>query len=219
MDRCKKLYKGVLLCFVIAVPAWFLGQMFEVVGGPVFAILIGMVAAVFWKEKGSFAPGITFTSKKVLQYAVILLGFGLNLGTVISVGKTSLPVIVATISTSLVVSFILCKLLKIPGKISVLVGVGSSICGGSAIAATAPVVEALKGLGLNAEASGRNDILVEGRKVSGTAQRVSHGRILHHGTLLFDSDPSMASGALNVDPAKYQPKGRQSSPCLHGLGL
>lgn len=142
MDRCKKLYKGVLLCFVIAVPAWFLGQMFEVVGGPVFAILIGMVAAVFWKEKGSFAPGITFTSKKVLQYAVILLGFGLNLGTVISVGKTSLPVIVATISTSLVVSFILCKLLKIPGKISVLVGVGSSICGGSAIAATAPVVEA-----------------------------------------------------------------------------
>ena len=55
---------------------------------------------------------------------------------------------------------------------------------------TAPVVEALKGLGLNAEASGRNDILVEGRKVSGTAQRVSHGRILHHGTLLFDSDPA-----------------------------
>ena len=142
MDRCKKLYKGVLLCLVIAVPAWFLGQMFDVVGGPVFAILIGMVAAVFWKEKGSFAPGITFTSKKVLQVAVILLGFGLNLGTVISVGKTSLPVIVATIATSLVVSFILCKALKIPGKISVLVGVGSSICGGSAIAATAPVVEA-----------------------------------------------------------------------------
>ncbi len=142
MDRCKMLYKGVLLCLVIAVPAWFLGQLFEVVGGPVFAILIGMVAAVFWKEKESFASGIAFTSKKVLQYAVILLGFGLNLGTVISVGKTSLPVIAATITTSLVVSFILCKALKIPGKISVLVGVGSSICGGSAIAATAPVVEA-----------------------------------------------------------------------------
>jgi uncharacterized integral membrane protein (TIGR00698 family) len=58
------------------------------------------------------------------------------------VGKTSLPVIVATIATSLIVSFVLCKALKIPGKISVLVGVGSSICGGSAIAATAPVIEA-----------------------------------------------------------------------------
>ena len=62
---------------------------------------------------------------------------------------------------------------------------------------TAPVVEALKGLGLNAEASGRNDILVEGRKVSGTAQRVSHGRILHHGTLLFDSDPGAVEGGWN----------------------
>jgi uncharacterized integral membrane protein (TIGR00698 family) len=136
------LYKGVLLCLAIAVPAWFLGQALEVVGGPVFAILIGMVIAGFWKEKGAFAKGITFTSKKILQYAVILLGFGLNLGTVISVGKTSLPVIVATIATSLIVSFVLCKALKIPGKISVLVGVGSSICGGSAIAATAPVIEA-----------------------------------------------------------------------------
>ena len=75
---------------------------------------------------------------------------------------------------------------------------------------TAPVVEALKGLGLNAEASGRNDILVEGRKVSGTAQRISHGRILHHGTLLFDSDPSAVAGALNVDPTKFQSKASKS---------
>jgi uncharacterized integral membrane protein (TIGR00698 family) len=142
MRKLQDLYKGVLLCLAIAVPAWFLGQALEVVGGPVFAILIGMVIAGFWKEKGAFAKGITFTSKKILQYAVILLGFGLNLGTVISVGKTSLPVIVATIATSLIVSFVLCKALKIPGKISVLVGVGSSICGGSAIAATAPVIEA-----------------------------------------------------------------------------
>ena len=54
---------------------------------------------------------------------------------------------------------------------------------------TRPIVAALQGLGLRAEASGRNDILVEGRKVSGTAQRLVNGRILHHGTLLFDSRP------------------------------
>lgn len=142
MKKIKQRYKGVSLCLAIAIPAWILGQILEVVGGPVFAILIGMVIAQLFKEKGSFAPGITFTSKKILQYAVILLGFGLNFGTVISVGKNSLPVIVATITTSLIVSFVLCKTLKIPGKISVLVGVGSSICGGSAIAATAPVIEA-----------------------------------------------------------------------------
>lgn len=75
---------------------------------------------------------------------------------------------------------------------------------------TRPVVEALQGLGLRAEASGRNDILVEGRKVSGTAQRLARGRILHHGTLLFDADPGMVAGALNADPTKFQSKSAKS---------
>ena len=75
---------------------------------------------------------------------------------------------------------------------------------------TQPVVAALRGLGLHAEASGRNDILVEGRKVSGTAQRLVNGRILHHGTLLFDSRPEMIAGALRVDPAKFASKGAKS---------
>ena len=67
----------------------------------------------------------------------------------------------------------------------------------------APVVAALRGLHLNAKASGRNDILVEGHKVSGTAQRIHLGRILFHGTLLFDSNPDMIAGALNADPLKF----------------
>ena len=75
---------------------------------------------------------------------------------------------------------------------------------------TYPVVEALRGLGLQAEASGRNDILVEGKKVSGTAQRLLGRRMLFHGTLLFDSDPSMIAGALQADPAKFQSKSTQS---------
>ena len=74
----------------------------------------------------------------------------------------------------------------------------------------APVVEALKGLGLHAEASGRNDILIDGKKVSGTAQRMTRNRILHHGTLLFDSNPEMVEGALRVDPEKYRSKGIKS---------
>lgn len=75
---------------------------------------------------------------------------------------------------------------------------------------TRPVVEALRGLGLRAEASGRNDILVEGRKVSGTAQRILRQRILHHGTLLFDSDPGAVAGALNADPSKFRSKSAKS---------
>ena len=80
----------------------------------------------------------------------------------------------------------------------------------SAALFTDPIVKALRGLGLDAEASGRNDILVSGHKVSGTAQHLIQGRILHHGTLLFDSDPEMIAGALNPDPTKFQSKSVKS---------
>ncbi len=73
---------------------------------------------------------------------MILLGFGMNLSVILQTGKQSLPIILVTITTSLVIAWALHKLLHIPGKISTLIGVGSSICGGSAIAATAPVIDA-----------------------------------------------------------------------------
>ena len=101
-----------------------------------------MIVALLLPNKTSCQSGITFVSKKVLQSAVVLLGFGLNFSVVLQTGRQSLPIILATITTSLVVAWLLHKVLHIPGKISTLVGVGSSICGGSAIAATAPVIEA-----------------------------------------------------------------------------
>lgn len=75
---------------------------------------------------------------------------------------------------------------------------------------TEPVVRALQALGVKAEASGRNDIVAEGKKVSGTAQRLTGGRILHHGTLLFDANPDMVAGALKADPLKFQSKSTKS---------
>ena len=142
MKWIKSTWRGILLCLFIAVPAWVLGQLVPVIGSPVFSILIGMVAAVLIKDKTKLGPGIAYTSKKVLQYAVILLGFGMNLSVIASTGLQSLPIILSTISTSLIVAFALYKIMKLPSKISVLIGVGSSVCGGSAIAATAPVIDA-----------------------------------------------------------------------------
>lgn len=142
MEWIRRNGPGILACMCIAVPAWFLGRTFEVVGGPVFAILLGMVMALFWKEQGRARAGINFTSKKILQLAVVLLGFGMNLSSVAKVGAQSLPIILSTITTSLVAAFVLHKLLHMDAKISTLIGVGSSICGGSAIAATAPVIGA-----------------------------------------------------------------------------
>lgn len=142
MDFIKKNMKGILICVIISIPCWFLGQAFPIIGGPVFAIIAGMIITLFIKDKSNLQSGITFVSKKILQYAVILLGFGLNLTVILETGKQSLPIIIATISTSLIISFVLHKAMNIPSKISTLVGVGSSICGGSAIAATAPVIDA-----------------------------------------------------------------------------
>lgn len=141
----KKFILGILLCLAIAVPSWFLVMFvpaLEVIGAPVIAIIAGMILSLIIKKKDAFTDGIAFTSKKILQYAVILLGFGLNLATIGKVGLTSLPIILSTIATSLIVAFVMYKLLKVPSKTATLIGVGSSICGGSAIAATAPVIDA-----------------------------------------------------------------------------
>ena len=142
MEQLKLRWKGVLVCLVIAAAAWFLGKHFPLIGGPVIAILLGMILGGAVKKYPACKPGITYTSKKILQYAVILLGFGLNFTVVLKTGRQSLPIIIATISVSLLTAAILQKALHIPSKISTLVGVGSSICGGSAIAATAPVIDA-----------------------------------------------------------------------------
>ena len=151
MSFIKKNGLGILICTIIAGISTFLAGLnigsfsLEVIGAPVFAIIFGMIITAIFK---SFATdervkqGITFTSKKILQLAVIILGFSLNIKTVLMVGGQSLPVIISTILTSLLVAYIMCKILKVDKTVATLVGVGSSICGGSAIAATAPVIDA-----------------------------------------------------------------------------
>ena len=86
--------------------------------------------------------GITFCSKKILQYSIIFIGFGMNIRTVLATGGQSLAVMLCTIAASLLTAFLMGRVLKVPGNTATLIGVGTSICGGSAIAATAPVIEA-----------------------------------------------------------------------------
>ncbi|MGQ7367777.1 YeiH family protein [Streptococcus suis] len=138
----KKNARGVALCLVLALVGQWLGGVFPLVGGPVFALLIGMSMHSYVARENAFQPGLTFTSKKVLQYAVICLGFGLNLTAVLAVGRQSLPIILSTISFALCLAFLLWKWLPISSHLATLIGVGTSICGGSAIAATAPIIQA-----------------------------------------------------------------------------
>lgn len=73
-----------------------------------------------------------------------------------------------------------------------------------------PVCKALKSLGVAAKTSGRNDIVVDGKKVSGVAQRIYKNRILHHGTLLFSANTEMVVGSLKADSTKFQSKSAKS---------
>ena len=132
---------GVLLCLALAVPAWALGRAVPIVGAPIFAILIGM-ALSFFKRPAVLEAGIGFSGRKVLQYSIILLGFSLDLGVVLRVGAQSLAVMLFTLSAAFITAYLVGKALKLDANLKILVGVGTSICGGSAIAAAAPVIQA-----------------------------------------------------------------------------
>ena len=137
----KSMTTGILTCLVITIPAWILGKTFPVIGGPVFGILFGIILA-FFKRPEKLEKGIKYTSKKILQYSIILLGFEMNLFNVIKVGGQSLLVMIFTLSASFLTAYFVGKALKIDSNTTILIGVGTSICGGSAIAATAPVIRA-----------------------------------------------------------------------------
>lgn len=142
MNFMKKNWRGILLCLIIAIPSWLLGKIFPVIGGAIIAIIAGMIIAMLWNDKGKAESGIKWTSKVILQTAVVLLGFGMDLGVIFQTGKQSLPIIICTIAASLIIAWVMQKALKVPANTSILVGVGSSVCGGSAIAAAAPVIDA-----------------------------------------------------------------------------
>ena len=133
--------KGILYALIFAVPAYVLGLYFPIVGGPVFGILLGMLFARARRPK-VVESGIRFTGKKILQYAIILLGFEMNLFHVAEVGAQSLYVMIFTLIAAFGAAFLMGKILGLDRDMTSLVGAGTAICGGSAIAAVAPVIGA-----------------------------------------------------------------------------
>ena len=132
---------GIFYALLFAIPAYILGLYFPIVGGPVFGILLGMLFAKKRRPE-AVEKGIQFTGKKILQYAIILLGFEMNLFHVVEVGEQSLYVMVFTLLAAFGAAFLMGKLLGLERDMTSLVGAGTAICGGSAIAAVAPVIGA-----------------------------------------------------------------------------
>lgn len=132
---------GLLLCLVIAALAYALGHFIPVVGGPVFGIVIGMAVALARKPGPLFTPGIKFAGKQLLQLSIILLGATLQLGEVVGNGLHSLPVMLGTMVITLTAAYVFGKVLGIDRDLRRLLGVGTTICGGSAIAALSGVID------------------------------------------------------------------------------
>jgi uncharacterized integral membrane protein (TIGR00698 family) len=133
---------GVLASVAIALVATVAGKHLPLIGGPVSAIIIGLAVSTFLPVRDRLGPGLRFTSRYVLQGSIVVLGLGLSLRQVVSIGGGALPVLVGTLVSALVVAWVAGKALRLRGDVATLIGVGTAICGASAIAATDAVIEA-----------------------------------------------------------------------------
>jgi uncharacterized integral membrane protein (TIGR00698 family) len=139
-----KLFPGVILSVGVAVFACWIESLMPIhlIGAAVIAMFIGMLINHFLKNTNIFSTGLKFTSKKILKFAIILLGLSLNITTILNVGKMSLTVMIFTLLTCFGGGFFIGKALGLNWKLSNLISAGTGICGGSAIAAIAPTIDA-----------------------------------------------------------------------------
>ena len=139
-----KFFPGILLSAAIAALACWLESLLpiHIIGSAVIAMFIGMLLNTFVRKTNIFASGLKFTSKKLLKFAIILLGLSLNVRTILEVGRMSLTVMVFTLLTCFGGGYFIGKALGLNWKLSNLISAGTGICGGSAIAAIAPTIDA-----------------------------------------------------------------------------
>ena len=139
-----KFISGIAASVAIAALACFLENLLPIhlIGGAVIAMFLGMIVNYFIGKNTVLASGVKFTSKKILKFAIILLGLSLNINTILYVGKMSLVVMIFTLATCFGGGYFIGKALGLNWKLSNLISAGTGICGGSAIAAIAPTIDA-----------------------------------------------------------------------------
>lgn len=144
MITLKNYAVGIGLTIILAFLSIFISGLIpnELIGAGVFALLIGMLLNPVISKHAVFEKGLGFTAKKVLRISIVLMGLGLSFSQVFQVGKYSLIVMIFTLCTAFGGGYLLGKLFKMNWKLSSLISAGTGVCGGSAIAAIAPVIEA-----------------------------------------------------------------------------
>jgi uncharacterized membrane protein YadS len=142
LDWARAIPPGLALAVAVAAVATVVGQHVPLVGSAVPGAVIGAIIALVIKPGARLAPGIRYASTFLLQCSVVLLGTQLSIAEAARVGVASLPVMLGTLAVCLGAAWLYGRLLGIPRDLRTLIGVGTGICGGSAIAAVSPVIEA-----------------------------------------------------------------------------
>jgi uncharacterized integral membrane protein (TIGR00698 family) len=140
--RARAIAPGFALALAVAAVATVVGEYVPLIGSAVPGAVIGAVIAIAVKPGARLAPGVKWASTFVLQCSVVLLGAQLSIAEAARVGVSSLPVMLGTLAVCLGAAWLYGRLLGVPGDLRTLIGVGTGICGGSAIAAVSPVIEA-----------------------------------------------------------------------------
>jgi len=157
MPFLRTAWPGVALALVIGLAATVVGREVPVVGGPVPAVVLGALVGWLVRRRrhregtgagsggdlGLLQPGVKFASSRVLQFAVVLLGAQLSIAEVLRIGGETLPVMLTTLVVCLVAAWGIGRLLRVSSALRTLIGVGTGICGASAIAAVTPVIGAV----------------------------------------------------------------------------
>lgn len=138
----KKYLPGILLSFGIAAVSIFLGGLLPLIGSSVLAILFGIVLNNSMKLPAAFQEGLSYSGKKLLQYSIIFLGFSMSIGQVSETGISSLRISLITILIAFLAAYLAGRFFKMNRVLTILIGFGTAICGGSAIAAASPILEA-----------------------------------------------------------------------------
>lgn len=142
LTGCAVRLPGLTLAVTVALVATAAGRLAPVVGGPVSAVVLGILVAVVVRPGERLRPGIAFAGRGVLQAAVVVLGAQLSLGPVLRAGVGSLPVMLGTLAACLTAAYWIGRRLGVVRDLRTLIGVGTGICGASAIAAVTPVIGA-----------------------------------------------------------------------------
>jgi uncharacterized integral membrane protein (TIGR00698 family) len=143
MIRLSRLTPGVALALLLGAAGTILGSRWPLLGAPVFAVVLGvLLSSMARRRREILDPGLALAKGRLLQAAVVLLGAQLSLQQVAAVGMSSLPVMLGTLVICLLLAWFVGRAMRISWDLTALIGVGTAICGASAIAAVTPTIRA-----------------------------------------------------------------------------